>query len=318
MKHYREKDLVYRGEFKSMDGIGYNFEEIDVSPSARFHELQNLPRCHLSIDNLTPKTSPEKLLKGFHDCVDPIFENHLNKLDVKDFSTKICDAIKKCDDISEFQDLVIDEFSNSHEIKWGILPACKEPNIMVTLGIGHDVQAEVSLYKTLPNTTFYGADPIIEPNLQLYSSFGKFFPFAVARKAGITEFIVLPNQNQKTRKYTHQDVTTIDLPYFFKEILNLNQIDFLWIDIEGGELTFIDYFHKGKKLDELGISICQFNIELHPDIWPNGYQIVYNFINQVLKENRYVFLKPMETEKGVFRLFFINVEDQKCVRKYLQ
>ncbi|CAI5450682.1 unnamed protein product [Caenorhabditis angaria] len=313
-----KSDLVYRGELSSMDGIGYDFKTIDVSPFPKFYELENLPKCDLSMDKSKPNTSPKKLLKGFHGCVDPIFKNHLNPLNATEFSYQICEALEKCDDIAEFKDLTIEEFKNDHEIKWGILPNCKEDNVMVTLGIGHDVKAEVLLYRTLPKTKFYGADPIIEPNLQLYSSFGKFFPFALGDKAGMNRFKVLPNQNQKTRTYTYQDVTTIDLPYFFKNILNLTQIDFLWFDIEGGELTFLDHLHKGKQLDQAGITICQFNIELHPAFFDNGYQVVYDFLNQILKENRFIFLKPMETGKGVYRLFFINVEDQKCVRKYLQ
>ncbi|CAI5450683.1 unnamed protein product [Caenorhabditis angaria] len=317
-KNLPAKQLIYRGELNSMDGVGYNFSDIDTTPFLKFHELNNLPNCDLSMDKLEPKTTSEKLLKGFHRCVDPIFENQLNPLDARNFSLKICDAIQKCDNIGEYKDVKIEALKNLHEIKWAILPKCKEDNVMVTLGIGHDVNAEVLLYRTLPKTKFYGADPIIEPNLQLYSSFGKFFPFALGDKAGMNRFKVLPNQNQKTRAYTYQDVTTIDLPYFFKNILNLTQIDFLWIDIEGGELTFMDHFHKGKQLDELGISVCQFNIELHPEFWPNGYEITHSFINQILKENRYIFLKPMTTTTGVYRLFFINVEDEKCVRKFLQ
>ncbi|CAI5453102.1 unnamed protein product [Caenorhabditis angaria] len=310
--------MAYRGELSSMDGIGYNFENIDLSPLPKFHEIENFPDCNLSFDKLKPKTSPEKLLKGFHDCVDPIFENQLNKLNATDFSYKICSAIEKCDHISELQNVAIEEFKNDHETKWGILPNCKEENMMVTLGIGHDVKAEVLLHRTLPNTKFYGADPIIEPNLQLYSTFGKFFPFALGNQAGMNRFRVLPNQNQKTRKYTYQDVTTIELTYFLKDIANLTQIDFLWIDIEGGELTFLNFLNKGKQLDQAGITICQFNIELHPVFFDKGYEAVYNFMNKVLGENRYIFLKPMETGKGVYRLFFINVEDQKCVRKFLQ
>ncbi|CAI5452995.1 unnamed protein product [Caenorhabditis angaria] len=311
--------MQYKGVFDPMDGIGFDFEKYDISPFPKFQDLEKLHVCDLSVDKLKPRTTPAKLLKGFHDCVDPLFEDVLIKMEPKNFSLEICKIIKKCDTIPEFTNLSIDEFPNDHEIKWAILPKCKEDNVMVTLGIGLDVKAEVLLSRTLPNTTFYGADPIIQPNLQMYSHFGgKFFPFAVGKDAGINRFKVLPNQNKKTREYTYQDVTTIDVPYFFNNILKLKRIDFLWIDIEGGELTFLHYLNRGNQFDKLGITVCQFNVELHPDFWPNGYQIVFDFIPQILRENRYVFLKPLETTTGVFRLFFINVENQECVRKYIQ
>ncbi|CAI5450444.1 unnamed protein product [Caenorhabditis angaria] len=166
------KDLIYRGELTSMDGVGYNFSDIDTAPFLKFHELNDSPNCNLTIDKLEPRSSPEKLLAGFHGCIDPIFENHLNQLDAQNFSLTICDAIKQCDNIGEYKNIAIDALENLHEIKWAVLPKCKDDNVMITLGIGHDVNAEVLLYRTLPNTKFYGADPIIEPNLQLYSRIG--------------------------------------------------------------------------------------------------------------------------------------------------
>lgn len=89
------------------------------------------------------------------------------------------------------------------------------------MGIGHDTTAEERLNRTISNTKFYGADPIIEPNRQMYSAFGKFFPFAIGKNPGFTRFRVLPNQSQKTRKYIYQDVTTIPFLYFLHDILKL-------------------------------------------------------------------------------------------------
>ncbi|CAI5450772.1 unnamed protein product [Caenorhabditis angaria] len=310
----RESALEYQGVLKSSDGIGYVFnnqDQKDFEPYPIFEELGKLPKCENS--DKSSNFDPKALLQAFHSCIDPIFEDELENLNTSEFSWNFCAATKKCDNLTEFKDLPIKGFRNQHEIKWAILPNCMEENVMVTLGIGHDVDAEIRLNRTLPNTKFYGADPVIEPNLQLYSSFGKFFPFAVGREAGVTTFRILPNQNQRTRKYFNQDVTTVDVTYFLKNILKLSKIDFLWLDIEGGETFFLDFFHRGNQFDLAGISICQFNIELHPVLWKGGYQRVYDFLTQIRKENRFIFLKPMKTEKGIFRLFFINVEDPKYI-----
>ncbi|UMM31702.1 hypothetical protein L5515_005787 [Caenorhabditis briggsae] len=202
--------------------------------------------------------------------------------------------------------------------RWRDNVDAKEDNIMVTLGVGHDTMAEEKLNRTLPNTYFYGADPIIEPNRQLYSAFGKFFPFAIGREPGFTKFRVLPNQNQKTRTYEFQDVTTIPLTYFLSDILKLKRIDIAWIDIEGGEFEFLYQFYRGGLLDQKDITICQFNLEIHSKFHPPGAQVFHDFVFQILDDKRYVFLKPTRTEPGVHRMFFINLENLECVRKFLQ
>lgn len=51
----------------------------------------------------------------------------------------------------------------------------------MTLGIGHDIYAEKKLQTLFPPIcSFYGADPAVKVNKELYESFGgRFFPFAV-------------------------------------------------------------------------------------------------------------------------------------------
>ncbi|PIC44520.1 hypothetical protein B9Z55_004862 [Caenorhabditis nigoni] len=232
------------------------------------------------------------------------------KINTKWTKTSPCDSV--------FEGIDIVPMANLHETKWTILPTCKEENIMVTLGIGHDTMAEEKLNITLPNTKFFGADPIIEPNRQLYTAFGKYFPFAIGKKPGFTKCRVLPNQNQKTRKYEFQDVTTIPFTYFLSDILGLKQIDIAWIDIEGGEFEFLDQLHRGGPMDKKGIVICQFNLEVHSKFHPPGAQVFHDFVFKVLDDKRYVFLKPAATDVGVHRMFFINLENEQCVRKFLQ
>ncbi|CAP21462.1 Protein CBG24982, partial [Caenorhabditis briggsae] len=53
------------------------------------------------------------------------------------------------------------------------------------------------------------------------------------------------------------------------------QIDIAWIDIEGGEFEFLDQFYRGGPMDEKGIVICQFNLEVHSKFNPPGAQNSY-------------------------------------------
>lgn len=115
----------------------------------------------------------------------------------------------------------------------------------------------------------------------------------------------------------YQDVTTIEVCYVLKEIMKLTWIDFFWIDIEGAEIHWLDYFFKGGKFDEEGITICQFNMELHPHYVPGGPEKFYEFVDQLAKDGRYMFLKARTTGVGVFRVFFLNMENEKCLRIYI-
>ncbi|ULT85948.1 hypothetical protein L3Y34_005968 [Caenorhabditis briggsae] len=298
----------------TLDGIGYHFEENKkVVMDPRFEKLQKLPDCDLTVDKKLSRVDTLRLMDTFQKCINPIVERWRDNVDAINGrweNTVWCDRV--------FRSLDIVPMNNLHETKWTILPTCKEDNIMVTLGVGHDTMAEEKLNRTLPNTYFYGADPIIEPNRQLYSAFGKFFPFAIGREPGFTKFRVLPNQNQKTRTYEFQDVTTIPLTYFLSDILKLKRIDIAWIDIEGGEFEFLYQFYRGGLLDQKDITICQFNLEIHSKFHPLGAQVFHDFVFQILDDKRYVFLKPTRTEPGVHRMFFINLENLECVRKFLQ
>ncbi|PIC22360.1 hypothetical protein B9Z55_016447 [Caenorhabditis nigoni] len=225
----------------TLDGIGTRHVVMDP----RFEKLQKLPDCDLTVDKVSSRVDTKRLMDNFQKCINPIVErwrDNVNAINGRWENTIWCDRV--------FRSLAIVPMDNLHETKWTILPTCvtdllhplnilmysklqKEDNIMVTLGVGHDTMAEEKLNRTLPNTYFYGADPIIEPNRQLYSAFGKFFPFAIGREPGFTKFRVLPNQNQKTSEsrksivfaneflgtYEFQDVTTIPLTYFLSDIL---------------------------------------------------------------------------------------------------
>ncbi|PIC44513.1 hypothetical protein B9Z55_004856 [Caenorhabditis nigoni] len=303
-----------RKEWDTLDGIGYKFaEKKNIVLDPRFEKLNKLPKCDLSVDKSPSKIDTPQVMEAFQKCIRPIVEKW--KGDLKSINTKWTKT-SPCDSVFKGIDIV--PMANLHETKWTILPTCKEENIMVTLGIGHDTMAEEKLNITLPNTKFFGADPIIEPNRQLYTAFGKYFPFAIGKKPGFTKFRVLPNQNQKTRKYEFQDVTTIPFTYFLSDILGLKQIDIAWIDIEGGEFEFLDQLHRGGPMDEKGIVICQFNLEVHSKFHPPGAQVFHDFVFKVLDDKRYVFLKPAATDVGVHRMFFINLENEQCVRKFLQ
>lgn len=297
----------------TMDGKGYQFarETTPVVLDPRFEQLNNLAPC----ENLSTVEIKQEVFdkianakKEFLNCINPIVNNYRGK--PKEMFLDWVPKAEVCDQLKAFESLGVVPFENLHETKWAVLPKCKEENTLLTLGVGHDTIAEEKFNRTVPNTKFYGADPIIEPNRQMYSAFGKFFPFAIGKKPGFTKFRVLPNQNQRTRTYVFQDVTTIPFLYFVNDILKFKRIDFAWIDIEGGEFEFLDQLHKD-------VTICQFNIEMHMKFRPeDGAEVFHNFIFKILEDQKYIFMKSLHTEKGVHRMFFINTEDRECLAKF--
>lgn len=60
-------------------------------------------------------------------------------------------------------------------------------------------------------STSSGADPMVEINEKLYLTIGKFFPFAVGAKAGVSTASVLDQGAYKNKQVVH-----LDAIYFFK------------------------------------------------------------------------------------------------------
>nr|CDJ90266.1 Protein of unknown function DUF13 domain containing protein [Haemonchus contortus] len=155
-------------------------------------------------------------------------------------------------------DLKIKDFHNGDEIKRHIPSLQQKPSIIVTLGIGQDTAAEQALIKELPrDSLFYGADPMQEINEELYSKFGTYFPIAVGSESKIFKANVLVNDS-----YVDRNVIHIEFIYFLTQLVGHKVYDDIWIDAEGAEYEMFPYFYRGGALDQNGITLCQFNLEM--------------------------------------------------------
>ena len=63
----------------------------------------------------------------------------------------------------------------------------------MTLGIGRDTEAEKKMLNALgaDNVEFFGADPILYQNKDLYSKIGTYYPYAVGARSGNSTASVL-------------------------------------------------------------------------------------------------------------------------------
>ncbi|PAV78598.1 hypothetical protein WR25_09589 [Diploscapter pachys] len=153
-------------------------------------------------------------------------------------------------------------------------------------------------------------------NEEQYTKFGKYFPFAVGAGSGIRQASVLKNDNKDLMDYGKQVVVHIDFAYFLKEIIKESFIDDAWIDNEYAEYAMMHYFYRNGTLDRNNITICQFNMEIHgPQDNVNMKETFRQFLSRLLDDGRYGIFRPVKG--GHYRLFFLNLENKKCLEKYV-
>ncbi|PIC26252.1 hypothetical protein B9Z55_018879 [Caenorhabditis nigoni] len=266
---------------------------------------------------LVNDTTISPIFREFYKCVKPKLAPL--KGNYQNFWYDFTNVISECDSLEAYTALDIRPSRNRDEIKYVAFPRKNENLTMVTLGIGHDVSAEIRLRELYPNIQFFGADPSAEINKNLYeqSLGGKYFQYAVSDQNGIDDSVVLGNDG-----YVQQKTQHIGIDNFFKNIVQKSKIDILWMDIEGNEYPVLNQLHHDGNLDRQGVNICQLNVEMHKDLSNlQEMKLFHNFIWKVLEDRKYIFMKPFLVKWQQFRfirLFIVNIADQECTDLYVK
>ncbi|ULT88756.1 hypothetical protein L3Y34_007748 [Caenorhabditis briggsae] len=266
---------------------------------------------------LVNDTTISPIFREFYKCVKPKLAPL--KGNYQNFWYDFTNVISECDSLEAYTALDIRPSRNRDETKYVAFPRKNENLTMVTLGIGHDVSAEIRLRELYPNIQFFGADPSSEINKNLYekSLGGKYFQYAVSDQNGIDDSVVLGNDG-----YVQQKTQHIGIDHFFKNIVQKSKIDILWMDIEGNEYPVLNQLHHDGNLDRQGVKICQLNVEMHKDLSNlQEMKLFHNFIWKVLEDRKYIFMKPVFVKWQQFRfirLFIVNIADQECTDLYVK
>ncbi|CCD62692.1 Methyltransferase FkbM domain-containing protein [Caenorhabditis elegans] len=224
---------------------------------------------------------------------------------------------KKCDYQAGVRQLGIVTLKHKNKTKRVLFPKVFNtgPHNLFTIGVGRDIRAEKQfrrkMHKLGNNVTFVGADPVPH-NGDLYSQIGNYFPLAIGGKSGISNARVLENSG-----YIDTDKIHIDVVYFFKDLLNVTNIDNLWFDAEGEEFAndFFDIFYENGKFVQSGIDLCQVNIEIHitSDVAHRKEEFM-KFLKRIIQEKRFgVFFGDAF---GHIRMYMFNYSSQYCLDKF--
>ncbi|EPB70949.1 hypothetical protein ANCCEY_09965 [Ancylostoma ceylanicum] len=276
----RTRDYAKVGGAYSRDSVGSHFLPAIASqlPELSFGTVAYTKVANVLQVQITDG-EPDPRVKGqFEEWKECLQRNiTLYQMDAKGLWANLWKGVKLCEKLPFMNDLKIENFNNGDETKRHIPSLQKDPSVIVTLGIGHDTAAEEALLKVLPaGSKFYGADPMHEVNEMLYTKFGYYFPFAVGGSSKVSTASVLINK--------------------------------------GAEYEMFPYFYRGGKLDQSGLTLCQFNMEVHyPD--DAKKKMFHAFIFEILRGNRYAFFRPVQGAH--MRLYFLNFSDKHCVSKYI-
>lgn len=125
----------------------------------------------------------------------------------------------------------------------------------MTGGVGNDILAETSLQNYLPNTKFYGSDPIEESG-KIFKEIGQYHQIALSSKSATVNSSVLIGV-----KYVWRKVEAVTIETFLEKTRSLN-VDYLFLDIEGAEYDILPQMVEDGSETKSAV-ICQINIELH-------------------------------------------------------
>ncbi|KHN84695.1 Uncharacterized protein C28H8.8 [Toxocara canis] len=241
------------------------FQEPPVVPEITL-ELMFTEECPCSLRRITyteeMRQADQLLFDEYRNCL----LRGIRSVSLRGIWSTATNMVKDCENKTGILDLLpLVPLQNRDETKFvlGAPPQLKigEDCNVVTLGIGKDIGAEQALSKlTYPLCHFYGSDPGIEENMELYSRIGKFYPFAVAATNGTRTASIL---DDKTGQYKYVNISHIDLISFFRDQVKLKIIDYLLMDVEYAEYDMLPFFLPGDLLDQNDIIVCQWTCEFH-------------------------------------------------------
>lgn len=164
----------------------------------------------------------------------------------------------------------------------------------------------------LPNCSAYGADPIHQSG-KVFKQIGRYFEMAISNVTGNENATVLLNPQQKS-DYSMRTVNTVEYNQFFAKRLELNFVDFMFLDAEGAEYRLLPYYF----YNDSAVTVCQLSIELHGPAAKYGLAneaMLEAIVRKFLEHSSFI---PLWSSGNPNRLFAINAHHELCVRRFFR
>lgn len=294
---------VSQKEYESDDG---NDQEVWCSP----YLCYLLMIIYTVTASLTNRGNPTHMFEKNNRCL----QSRTEGMHVEELWSKIPMIVNQC---SQRRYLRMRGYRNRDESKIHVSPdedaiSREKPCSIVSLGVGRDVEAEMKMKEAMPKCLFFGADPVREPNQEMFETVGIFFNIAVGGKNGTSQATVL---EPDTASYRIREVHHVDIATFLKSFVKKQIIDQLMVDIEWEEYDVLPHLLKSGDLENVDVTLCQVNIEIHSPDYEQKVQF-FEFFLELLDDRRYTPLVA-DTMLGHTRLYLLNHENQECRLRYI-
>ncbi|KAH7719532.1 Methyltransferase FkbM [Aphelenchoides avenae] len=185
---------------------------------------------------------------------------------------------------------------------------------IITMGVGFDTSVEEKFLHRHPGCRFVAVDPTDDRNQALVEKLnGTFVKGAIGGTTGTYAANVF-----ERGKVT---IDHIGLVEFMEKYNGKRAIDWLNVDVERAELGVLQAIRDN--YDALP-PICQMNVEVHyPPSGIGGTELHGDFIKffpEFLRDRRFLLLNvelPDSPKFRFLRMYFINVHDEECIRKFI-
>ncbi|KAK5969764.1 hypothetical protein GCK32_016238 [Trichostrongylus colubriformis] len=259
--------------------------------------------------------TPTRVLQAFIDwqlCMTARFDSE--KQNPEKLWAGFAEMTEHCTSNTDVSKIKLIELPNEDEVKHYIMSEdSTDPSVVVSLGIGADIKVEQQLKKLLPqDSEFFGADPVVIPNAELYAQVGMFFPVAVSEHSGPSKAHIRMDNGE----YKYVPVIHLDVQTFFTKMINRTHIDHLILDNEGPEYQLIPMIAIDNVFADEKIAICHMNVEFHAPGPKTRYDDFVEVMQGVLRAGRFAAIH--NENFGHQRMFLVNYEDPYCVHKYLE
>ncbi|CAL2045114.1 unnamed protein product [Caenorhabditis brenneri] len=242
------------------------------------------------------------LYRIFHSCTYPRWANNRGK--TERFLRNLPQITSSCGENEVIKNIELSSFSTEKKVYWALPPKCQNENVLVVLGIQNDSESIKEMRKVFQNLTTFGTNAYGVSNKDI----DYFYNFAIGvNDTGIQTIYDINEEIIELKELSVQS--------FFENVLKQKRIDMLWINSEGGEFAYWSYFSKRSgQFDTLGIKVCQFILEINLEDTLHFEKFLIN----LYQSRTFVFLRAQLSKyDNLIYVYFLNVRDSYCVRKYL-